>query len=230
MKNYLISSLVLVAVAALTGSARAQILWTSVGTITGLSDISTDGSYFDALQTSTNVNFNKKEQTIGDTVFHVINTNGTEADGLIAITGSNTTGFDGSFTSAPPSSAAYAAVLGGNAFVQNKSGTIVLSGLTFGDVYQVEVWNSTKHSTTYDAGTITPAILTGGDFALGTFTATASTHSFTFANSVGGDTYGVIDAIAVRDITQVPEPSTWALMLGGMGFLVLLARRHGLKA
>jgi len=120
MKKHL-PIIALLAMAVLTGSAHAQISWSAPTAITGVSDISTAGTYLDAVQASTNSNFSKPVETIGDTTFNIMNPNGSGTEstgpGFIALENTDTTGFLGSFSSAPPSSAAYANVLLGCAFI-----------------------------------------------------------------------------------------------------------------
>ena len=57
----------------------------------------------------------------------------------------------------------------------------------------------------------------------------STTYIFrTNANAFTGGTFGVIDGSALQGITfapTVPEPATWAMMLGGFGLLGAAARR-----
>jgi hypothetical protein len=237
MKKSIIPALAVLTVTAFTSHAQAQILWTASGPITGLSDIATNGSYFDAIKGSTFAA--TSDQTIGTTTFNIINSGGTEVDGPGHISLTNlaaTNGGDGSFTSASPSSAAYANVLSGVSYIinGNPAGSINLSGLTSGNKYQVEVWDATSSTNSENDSAlmsgVSPVELSESEFAVGTFTASGSTFSFTFSVPADHVTqYAGISAVAVREIATVPEPSTWALILGGLGFLIFLSRRNLLR-
>jgi hypothetical protein len=211
--------------------ARAQLIDWGTPTsmtyaITGVSDISTAGTSFDAIQGEQG----KPVETIGDTTFNLVTTSTAYGygDGLISFSANtNFSGADGGFTSASPSSSAYASVLAGCAYVAGQVGTVTISGLTANDEYQVQLWNATGvnygEADNTDYSGVAPLTLGGGDYALGTFTATGSTESFTYTYDSNSHGFGVVSDIAVREL---PEPSTWALMLGGVAFLLLLTRRN----
>ncbi|CAM3290694.1 hypothetical protein SPAN111604_14870 [Sphingomonas antarctica] len=56
------------------------------------------------------------------------------------------------------------------------------------------------------------------------FTATGSTTRVAFTNNTpGGDNYAGLDAVS---LTAVPEPASWALMLGGFGLMGGAMRRR----
>ncbi len=65
-------------------------------------------------------------------------------------------------------------------------------------------------------------------YVLGTFTATTPTDSFTYAEA--GGAVGEINALSLRDLSAVPEPSTYVLLLGGFGALGLAMRGRRLLA
>jgi hypothetical protein len=69
---------------------------------------------------------------------------------------------------------------------------------------------------------------TNGQYVIGTFTAGAaavgsltSSDSFTYAQD--GNGVGEINALSLREI---PEPSTYAMMLGGLAVLAFCVRRR----
>jgi hypothetical protein len=106
--------------------------------------------------------------------------------------------------------------------------------LTIGDVYQVEAWSSyggsyTAHADGDPAVNFTPYAKT---FAIGTFTASASTFTFDYGPSlVNNSGAGFINDVVVRDLGAVPEPSTYAMMLaGGIGLLFLLRRSYAMTS
>ena len=186
-------------------SADAQILFLAPTAITGPSDISTLGTFVDAL----GANHFGSSVTIGDTVF----TTFFGSDSHINFSGPVAGGSDGSGSTATP----FLTVMDGVAFAGFSDtstilfGTADISGLTLGHTYQVQVFN--------DGGRLTNIISANSvqlshSFTTGSFVAAASTASFTFSSPNASDA-GEISAITLRDITTVPEPSTWAMALAG---------------
>ena len=234
MTNLRTALSVLACSAAFITSSQAQIVWdpSSVSAITGPSDISALGTSLDALTPHSitlfgGANSGSGSLTVQDTTFNI----GT-SDSYIAV--SNI--FDGGDGQAPDGLNAYqqpsqqptppsdtnsynydelmthCAATGG-------SSTVNFSNLTSGQQYQVQIWNSTGRQTTYTSGA-SSVILTGRDYALGSFVANGTTAAFTFAAS-GGNDYGVVGDIAIR---AVPEPSTYAAL--ALGLCVLVGVTH----
>jgi hypothetical protein len=206
----------------LAGSAHAQVSWgQTIYTLTGPSDIQTNGTFFDAINTTTNGGYTTT--TIGDTTFNAL-VGGT--DGTMSLT---VTGGDGNFTSTygGSSSATYNYVVG---HATDSSGSTVTIGsalhpLTLGDLYQVQVWGywpNPMYGAELNGDPSVSFPNGGGGYALGTFTATAITQTFTYQGNSQSFGAGFVNDIAVR---EVPEPSTYALMLGGLALLGFCARR-----
>jgi hypothetical protein len=68
---------------------------------------------------------------------------------------------------------------------------------------------------------------TGGQYALGTFTATGTTETFGYAVGAA-DNHAIINAVSVFDTSSssaAPEPSTYALLGAGLLGLIVLVRR-----
>ncbi len=63
------------------------------------------------------------------------------------------------------------------------------------------------------------------------FTANATTGSFTFNAFGGGNSRVALDdvRVAVTDVTPVPEPETYAMMLAGLGAIGFMSRRRKSK-
>jgi hypothetical protein len=227
---------------ALAGVARAQddITFTGTFALTGTADVTSPGgslatgTSFDALQglPSGDYGINKPTEKIGDTTFNADPGDG--SDGIISFSNIGG-GSDGYFAS---SSAAYTMVLAGCVYTYgtNTAGITIgnasstATSLIVGHEYEVQLFDSagSDDDAIFTAGgsaTANSVELTGSDYALGTFVATEATESLSFMASSPSNNAGVISDIAVRDLGVAPEPSTWALMLLGIGGLAFLARR-----
>jgi hypothetical protein len=123
---------------------------------------------------------------------------------------------------------------------------LTISGLTIGQTYQFQWWDNNSSFASSPADGITPGETTAtagnsvglnandgvnlgslGQFAIGTFTADATTQEIDFDGDPGNDgSDPLINAFQLRDITSAPEPSTWALAgIGGVSALVMFRRR-----
>jgi len=202
------SLLIILATAALLASpARAQVIdWSGVNAFTGDSDIDATG-FIDGLrgyQTSSSaqievngVEFNANTGSYADGTFSLGTTAG-GTDGYVAVGSTN-----------------YQELLYGCAATFSTA-TVTISGLTSGDVYAVQVFNSSQYDQTTYADTVNPLVdnvSTNYGWVTGTFTAGGDTASFTYTSDGRA---GTIDAI---DLRSVPEASTWAMMLLGVGLL-----------
>ena len=191
----------------LAGVARAQIVWQTPQSISGVSDISTLGTYVDAI----GVNDFGGAITIGDTTFNpFFSDSGITQSGVGG-------GSDGSGMTSPP----YLKVLDGVGYVGfteiPQTGTITLNNLVSGDEYQVEVWNDGTRPTPIIGSN---TVILAQQYVLGTFTAGNSPETFTWQNEPGNA--GEINAVALR---LIPEPSTYAMMIGGLALLGFCLRR-----
>jgi hypothetical protein len=228
---------------ALAGTARAQLInWNTIGNISGPSDIATQGTYVDALQTHGGYDFVAgptvpisvlNPTTNISTQFNVYTSSGSTAgspanyfaDSTFKITADNDGGSDGSGSDATP----YQQVLDQATYAFTPEiGTVTMSGLTSGDLYQVQVWASAGYRpTTFTSGTHVANlnfVLNGtGQYVIGTFKAIGTTQTFTYQNSYPIDvSAGEIDALSLREI---PEPSAFVMLFVGLAFLGLCVRR-----
>lgn len=213
---------------------QAQLItWGSPTNISSASDIATNGAYVDALQSHTGngaggvVPLNVLNPTTGiSTLFNTFAT-GTVADGTFSFSNNiGTDGSDGSNSDATP----YLEALDHTSYIfRPGSATVTMGGLATGDLYQLQVWCSAGYRPTTltsgaDSVNLNFVPNTTGQYVLGTFVAVGSTESFTFANSYPIDvSAGEVNALALRDLSNAPEPSTYAMLLGGwvlMGFCV----------
>ena len=223
---------------ALASTAHAQVLipWGSVVSLSNDSDILTNGTYFDAINSAQNGAFTTT--TVGTTTFNslsFVSSSGpsiTGSDGTISLTsdGGNFLGNEG-FTGG---SAAYQYVINNASDANNGSVTIgsLAHPLTIGNTYQVQVWGywSGPYQATVNGDPAVTFPAYGGGYIIGDFTATAITETFTYGGAVDNSGHaGFVNDIEVRDITATPEPATWATMLGGWALLGFSARRKAAR-
>jgi hypothetical protein len=213
--------------------AQAQIVFQDPVTITGsVSQLSTLGSYVDAVGANGFSDGNLSNPgaaiTIGDTTFNPI-----FSDSGIVL--SSSTGISGGTNGSGSISTPFLTVLDDVAFVGNfsttfETGTVTLNNLTVGDIYQVQVFNDGGALTTI-TGLNTQAI--AQQYTIGTFTAdglgVTTSESFTFSTT-NGNGVGELSAISLRDITSIPEPSTYLLLGLGLVSCAVLARIRRLAA
>jgi PEP-CTERM motif len=167
------------------------------------------------------------------------------SDGTITLTATSGSfsqyGYNsGGYPTSASASASFAQVMSSGGVFGSGPGVITISAsaLITGDTYALQIFNfsndgvdeSTVFSsgssvTLFDSnGTSTDPASFLGQFTTGTFTATGANETIDFANASGGYT-PVVGAINLENITDVPEPSTYALMAGGM-LLLVLGLRH----
>ncbi|HXC35938.1 MAG TPA: hypothetical protein VNV43_08680 [Candidatus Acidoferrales bacterium] len=194
------------------------VYWESVQGITGDADLSTNGIYFDALM----VNSSDAPLTVDGVAFNAATSQagGYTGDGLIDYTGIgsslNNFAWPGSFPTSGSASSDFAALMDDGGFFQFGGagmGRILISGLTSGHVYQVQIFNYAPDGdtglTTFSG--ITSATLnnlpgaaganTYGEFATGSFTATGSIEMILWNGA--GSSYTVVGPIAVQDVTGI---------------------------
>jgi len=223
----------------LAAQLHAQtIVWGSAHNMTGNPDISTVGSYYDAVSLAGPLTVNNGIAGVGGTNVLFNAAPGDPAtDGTISITYSDGTGaFGAPFTTGSPSSSSYSTLVNTGAFNAGGSDTVTIGGgLIVGDTYQVESWSyytgdSGTATTDYSgsAGPDSVSLLNAtGQYAVGTFVATASPEYYLFTADGG---HGFVNDVSVRNLTPVstPEPATWAMMLGWLGLLGIWRTRKSL--
>jgi hypothetical protein len=196
-----------------SAASSAQITWGAAQHMSGTTDVSTTGTFVDA------ATFNSTAETVNGVTFNPMASSGTIAgstgytDASTKISANSPGGSPGAygtaFTTASPSSAAYSAATATLAFGYYQNGTVILSGLTSGHTYQVQVWSDYTGSpgncnTTFTGANTVTLVPDAGEFAIGTFTATAS--SLTFNYNYGAN-YGILSAISLRDTTPGSAPA-----------------------
>ena len=226
MKTF--SSIVAVVGLVLAGPAlHAQVVWDLAGPqpYTGTdADINTQGTFVAAVTE----NYSNESVTVGDTVFDAVSDSHITNIGNGGSDGSN---FFGPYSPTNPAPTDYQEAVNGCSYTYtgNPAVTFNLTGLQEGQLYQVEIWNvandstrDTELSSTGPAGTTTVDF--NKEFEIGTFTVGASgTQSISFEGVEAGGV-GEVNAIALRDLGAIPEPSTYAMFFAGVGALVLISR------
>jgi hypothetical protein len=66
----------------------------------------------------------------------------------------------------------------------------------------------------------------GAFYVTDTFTANAAGTAFLVFNNSPGTAYELLDAAQIRDITNVPEPTTYAMMFAGLALVAFWVRRR----
>lgn len=109
-----------------------------------------------------------------------------------------------------------------------------LSGLTVGQSYQVQFFSGRSYPGLDNRllrygdglGNFSPTVSMGQNVftsMVGTFVASAPTQHIVFDENVNLPT---LNAYVLRDVSPVPEPGSWALMLAGLGAATLRLRQR----
>jgi hypothetical protein len=117
--------------------------------------------------------------------------------------------------------------------------SLTLNDLTVGHDYAFQWWSNDStgnySSTIADDGAEHQLGLAGGlgpdgyvgKFGIGTFTATETSQAFFFN---GNDSYPLINAFQLRDVSAIPEPSTYAMCAAAAALgCAVLRRRQSLR-
>ena len=210
-------------------SADTLIAWSSVSPIVADYNLSTTGSYFDAVNSTQqggsysttvvdNMSFNQLTNVVGG----IAGQDGTDGTITIHSDGGNYAGFGFS-----TGSAAFKAILDTSSDANNGVVTIgsALHPLTIGATYQIQLlaYYPGPYAATVNGDPSVSFPNYSGGYSTGEFVATSTSFSFTYGgidNNAGHA--GFVDDVLVR---TVPEPSTYALMIGGLAFLGFCVRR-----
>jgi hypothetical protein len=199
------------------------VYWESVQGITGDANLSTGGTYFDALM----VNSSEPALAVDGVTFNAATSQagGYTGDGVIDYIGIgsslNDFAWPGSFPPSGSASADFATLMDDGGFFQFGGagmGRILISGLTTGHVYQVQIFNFAPDGdpglTTFSG--VPSATLnnlpgagganTYGEYATGSFTATRSVEMILWNGAGSG--YTVVGPISVQDVTGIIETNT----------------------
>jgi hypothetical protein len=211
----------------------ANIIWSSPQGIVGDGDVSTLGTFVDAVSIG-----NDSAVTVNGVTFGAFNPAAVPT-GTFAITGA--AGYAGYGVDLAPFntlSAVYQNLLTHGDFGSGNSVmTLTIGGLTIGRAYLFQWWaNDSRNSynpqtVSATAGTVvtlnadTTAAPGGiGQYAIGTFVADAATQTVDFQGGVNGGT--LENAFQLRDITNAPEPCAGLLLGLGAPLCFGLVRRR----
>jgi len=208
--------------------AQAQIVFQAPVAITTNdgSQILTNGTYVDAVGAN---GFSEAPSLTYPTPGAAIMIGGTTFNPIFSdsgITFSSPTGIGGGTDGSSSRATPFLTVLDDVAYVGDfnpadvETGTVTLHNLVAGDQYQVQLFNDSFDRTFLHGTAPANTETVFRSYSVGDFTAGSTTQTFTFDSSVSG--IGAIDAIVVE---QLPEPSTWAMMFGGLALLGFCVRR-----
>ena len=206
-----------------------NIAWRNAVGITGDANLSTSGTYFDALMPNSSINPPLFVNGIAFNTAAALGGNNF-GDGKISYSASgvNNFGWPNSFPVSASASTAFANLMNAGGIFQNGgagTGTVTISGLAIGHNYLVQAFSYAPDG---DAGLTTlsgatPVTLsnlpgagginTYGEFASGTFTATTATETFNWTGAGSG--YTVIGPILVRDVTTITAISPTNIIYKG---------------
>ncbi|AEJ02715.1 PEP motif putative anchor domain protein [Nitrosomonas sp. Is79A3] len=129
--------------------------------------------------------------------------------------------------------AAWGTILNTFEWISGSNPTIsnFLSGLTTGHQYQLQLFAArsdccgTRTASFSDGAGHTSDAVRGDSYTsiVGNFTADALTQTLQLIDSSNNP---ILNAYVLRDVTPVPEPETYAMLLAGLGLLGFVARRR----
>ncbi len=247
MKTNILCAFVAGAFALAAPAQNANITWQSPATISGTSDVSLDGTLVGT--------WGPGDDWGGTSRSDYYPVNGV----TFAAYGSgpfgswvSTSGLDdryGSYANPNTADANYNYILQTAEYSYGEPISLTWGGMTAGDTYQLEFWvqdgrNSVtaERSETLTGGASTSAALaygtgpngTGpGQYIIGTFVADNTGTETLTINPFGGADISAsaqVNLLQLRDLTSVPEPSTVAVLVAGVGAMLFGLRRRTVAA
>lgn len=221
---------------ALASAAQAApMVWSTPVAIT-----SADQALFSAAQVQYAVSWGNTAQTVTLTGGQTVSfSNGAiDGTGLVQVTGAYGIAGPGSAGYAGTSNSAFNAVM--NGFAYDGVQTIKLTGLTIGQTYSIQLFSidnrgccgpRTQTFSDQNGNTSAAYLHNADDYLIGTFTAGAATQTFTGAGqtingSCSGNVCSNLNAVVLRQVSAVPEPASWGLMIVGFGGVGAAMRRR----
>jgi PEP-CTERM motif len=246
MKTIVLSALMIGASALVVNAQNPNITWGTPTTISGTSDVSTDGAFVGSWGPGDDWGGTMRSDNypVNGVTFAAY---GSGPFGSF-ISQSGTDDRYGSYANPNTPDANYNYLLQTAIYSYGEAISLTWGGMTPGDTYQLEFWandgrNSTtaERSETLTGGANTSAALafgtgpngTGpGQYILGTFVADNTGQETLTLNPSGGADIGPsaqINLLQLRDLS-IPEPSTIAVLAAGMGILFFGLRRKSRAA
>lgn len=244
MKPTLICATIVSMITAVVNAQNADITWQTPLTISGASDVNTSGTLVGTWAPGDDA-YNPDTLPVNGVTF---NAYGSGPFGSLV----NISGNDGHYTGFGNAGTAdnnYNTILQAALYSDGSLMTFTWGGMTAGNTYLLEFWvndgrNSVtaERSETLTGGANTSAALTfgsgangtgPGQYVIGSFVADSSGTELLTVNAFGGADIGAsaqINLIQLRDITPVPEPSTFAMLTLGAGVMFFGFRRKSVVA
>jgi hypothetical protein len=230
MKKTILCASIVSLLAAVAQAQNETITWgnpTAINSLSGASDVVTTGSYFGSWAP---YDTGASSLPVNGVTF---STYGDLPDFAVTGFGSNYNDYNNPGTT----SANYNALLQYGVYDGSGTGsgdTISWGGMTPGSTYEIQFWandgRGNDRSETLIGGANTSATIdfgNSGEFITGTFVADSTgdeTITLDGSASANGD-YPQVNLFQVRDISAVPEPSTFAFLATGAGALICGLRR-----
>lgn len=198
MRKLVLLAIIGIAAIGLAGQAQAaNINWAAAMTVAADTDVSTSGTLVYATSASN----------------QIVTVNGVTFASRTFSASPGFPGYQNVGLGGATFSSNYGNILSWNTWITT-SQSVTLAGLTAGNTYQLQVWArdwryGSTQSVRVAAGNYVDLLVKQGQYAIGTFTADAATQVFT----VSGD--GAFNALQLRDVTPVPEPSCVSVLITG---------------
>ena len=181
-----------------------QIQWGAATNVATDTDVATNGTYVDAALTQDGAN-GGLALTVNGVVFSIIahgNVNVGDPSGDITLSSSRNPLTGGN---SPSGSANYNKLVSSTEYGQNNSQTVTLKNLTIGQNYQVQVWSAAigkgNYLTNVTSGNVVTLSANTGQYSIGSFTAAATSLSFTAPNNAGSvNGVNMLNAVSLRSI------------------------------
>jgi hypothetical protein len=230
MKTFALIALA-VLITALAPSAKAVLPVFTLSTET-----TTDTDVLNLGGTALAFDYSDLINSTGPTTVHGVVFTGSMTGGTgvtLGISGFDTTDNNG-INSLPLGSPSYANILTDLGYNSGVTGSLTFNNLVNGDVYELQVFSGTTGLGTLQGQTLTDQGVQGTTYFDGgdgvssynyyideTFTAGSGAETVSIAGLGGG--FIILNAVNLRDLSA-PEPSTYAMLFGGLGLLVLVSR------
>lgn len=204
-------------------SAQTTVTWGTPQSITAASDVDNRGTIFASYTAYSSA------LTVNGVTFQDL-----ESSANLTVTSVGHTVDDYGFTSTGDANYDHLVRTGVFSDGGGAPSSITLSNLVVGHSYLLQIftpsWDSLSWPTTFTAGSNSVAMgntTTVPTYVSGTFTAASSDLTITYQGSAGQ--HGLLAAVAVNDVTAVPEPATCVALAGVLALGTVLWRRRAAR-